>query len=294
MKELIIGLFLRIRRKSPIYILRFLKLKIFSKGSFFLVSLSHILKNCSKWLQSSTKPQIDKTKKVIDPFSAFTTHTKKMLRKNSEFYSKLLENNFLDVQCNILLEDARTTSIESNSVSAIITSPPYVTSYEYADIHQLTGFWFNYIDDLKSFRKDFIGTFYSQNEDLTCLSPIASDIIDLLKDKDDRTAKEVANYFRDMHKVAQEMYRILQIGGHACIVIGNTNFREIQLKSSEVFAELLQIEGFEISEIIKRSIPNKLIPTIRDKDTGRFAKLGDQNSKQVYPEEYIIIARKLS
>lgn len=259
---------------------------------FFLVSLSHILKNCSKWLQSSTKPQIDKSKKIIDPFTAFIAHSKKMLRKNAEFYLKLSTDNFLNFECNILLEDARSTTIKDDTISAIITSPPYVTSYEYADIHQLTGFWFNYINDLKNFRKDFIGTFYSENTDLNCLSPIAANIIDILKSKDKRTANEVANYFKDMHLVAKEMYRILENGGHACIVIGNTNYREVQLKSSEVFAELLQMEGFKILEVIKRSIPNKLIPTIRDKDTGRFAKLGDKNSKQVYPEEYIIIASK--
>jgi len=33
---------------------------------FMLVSLSHILKNCSKWLQSSTKPQIDPNKTPAD------------------------------------------------------------------------------------------------------------------------------------------------------------------------------------------------------------------------------------
>ena len=259
---------------------------------FFLVSLSHILKNCSRWLQSSTKPQIDKTKKVIDPFIAFISHSKRMIKKNAEFYSTLVEKNFLNIPCNLKLEDARHTSILSNSVGTIITSPPYVTSYEYADIHQLTGFWFNYIQDLKKFRKDFIGTFYSQNSKLECDSEIAKEIVSDLSKLDDRTAKEVANYFRDMHAVAKEMYRILKNNGHACIVIGNTNYRNVLLKSSEVFAELLTLEGFEISKVIKRSIPYKLIPTIRDKNTGRFAKLDDANSKEVYPEEYIIIAKK--
>ena len=45
-------------------------------------------------------------------------------------------------------------------------------------------------------------------------------------------------------------------------------------------------------EIIKRSIPYKLIPTIRDKQTGKFSKFENKNSKQVYPEEYILIAKK--
>jgi len=36
---------------------------------FYLVALSNILKNCSKWLQSSTKPQIDPDKTPTEVFS---------------------------------------------------------------------------------------------------------------------------------------------------------------------------------------------------------------------------------
>ena len=113
----------------------------------------------------------------------------------------------------------------------------------------------------------------------------------LLK-RDKRKAKEVANYFKDMQAVATEMHRVLKVDGHVCLVVGNTTFLEVKIKSAEVFAELLNTLGFEIIEIIKRSIPFKLIPTIRDKQTGKFSKLESKNSKLVYPEEYILIAKK--
>ncbi len=260
---------------------------------FFLVALSHILKNCSKWLQSSTKPQIDPNKTPSDPFLAFQSHTKQMMKKNAEFYKQLSENKYLKTKCEIRLEDARKTSLRANSVSAIITSPPYVTSYEYADIHQLTGYWYEYITDLSIFRKNFIGTFYSLNQETICDSAIGQEIINSLLKKDKRTAKEVANYFKDMQAVAKEMHRILKKNGHICLVIGNTTFKNVKVKSAEVFAETLTLLGFEMVEIIKRSIPYKLIPTIRDKKTGRFSKLKNKESKLVYPEEYILIAKKV-
>ncbi|MBN3581952.1 hypothetical protein JYB64_06095 [Algoriphagus aestuarii] len=259
---------------------------------FFLVALSNILKNCSRWLQSSTKPQIDPNKVPSDPFKAFKLQVNQMARKNSEFYFNLESTGFIDTKCEIKLEDARATNIVGGSVGAIITSPPYVTSYEYADIHQLTGYWFEYINDLYGFRKDFIGTFYSQNQEINTTSFIGQEIVNALLKKDNRTAREVTNYFNDMSLVGKEMYRVLKTGGHACIVIGNTTLMDVKIKSSEVFAEILTMQGFEIVEIIKRSIPNKLIPTIRDKQSGRFSKLDNKNSKLVYPEEYIIIAKK--
>ncbi len=259
---------------------------------FFLVVLSHILKNCSRWLQSSTKPQIDPNKNPTDPFLAFQSHAKQMMKKNAEFYFHLRNQNYLKTKCEIRLEDARKTSIRANSVGAIITSPPYVTSYEYADIHQLTGYWFEYISELADFRKSFIGTFYSLNQDLKCSSELAQDIINKLLIKDVRTAKEVANYFRDMQAVAEEMHRILKKGGHVCLVIGNTTFKNVKITSAEVFVEIFSKLGFLTVDIIKRSIPYKLIPSIRDKKTGKFSKRENKDSKLVYPEEYILIVKK--
>lgn len=259
---------------------------------FFLVALSNILKNCSKWLQTSTKPQVDPLKKPVDPFRAFQSQAKHMIKKNENFFNELVKLGFVQTGCEIRLEDARRTSIADSSIGTIITSPPYVTSYEYADIHQLTGFWFEYIKDLQKFRKGFIGTFYSLNQETITSTFIGQGIVNSLLDKDKRTAKEVANYFNDMHSVVKEMYRILKPGGHTCIVVGNTTFRNVKIKSAEVFTELLCSCGFDIVDIIKRSIPHKLIPTIRDEKTGRFAKLSNKQSKLVYPEEYILIAKK--
>lgn len=262
------------------------------KIDFFLVALSNILKNCSKWLQSSTKPQIDPDKIPTDPFKAFKRQVRSMLRKNAEFYKELTKLNFLDTECNIYLEDARTTGIDSESVNAVITSPPYVTSYEYADLHQLTGYWFEYVENLLKFRKQFIGTFYSYGEIVENVSSLANETIKKISEKHLRTAKEMSNYFSDMAAVSDEMFRILKVGGKAFIVIGNTTYKNVKINSAEIFEEMLKSTGFEIDEVIKRSIPHKLIPTIRDNVSGKFTTLSNKNSKEVYPEEYIIIAKK--
>ena len=259
---------------------------------FFLVCLSHILKNCSRWLMSGTKPQIDPNKIPAEPFQAFQVHCKKMMTKNSLFYAELSSKRYFDVPCIIKLADARKTKIRANSIGTIITSPPYVTSYEYADIHQLTAYWYEYINNLPEFRKNFIGTFYSLNQNTNCHSKKARQIVNELLEKDDRTAKEVANYFNDMEAVGKEMYRIVKKNGHVCIVIGNTTVKNVKINSAEVFFEILKSVGFNTVDVIRRSIPNKLMPTIRDKNSGRFTKLSNPDSKLVYPDEFIIIMKK--
>ncbi|QOW60765.1 DNA methyltransferase [Treponema pedis] len=262
--------------------------------NFFLVSLSHILKNCSKWLQSSTKPQIDKNKKPVEPFTVFKSHTQMMMKKNEEYYNELSQNKKLKVLCDIHLGDARNTKWANNSIGTIITSPPYVTSYEYADIHQLTGYWYDYFDDLWQFRQNFIGTSYSSNKIQNVDSKLGQKIVNELSDKSIRIAKNVAIYFNDMTLVAKEMYRVLQPKGKACIVIGNTTVKDVHIQSAEVFWDLLKKAGFQANRknIIKRSIPYKLMPTLRNIETGRFAKVTEPNVKKVYPNEYILVVEK--
>ena len=260
---------------------------------FFLVAISHILKNCSKWLQSSTKPQIDPKKPVVDPFESFKQHCQQMMQSDKLFYEYLQAHNFIDVPCEIKEGDARHTGIEGASIDTIITSPPYVTSYEYADIHQLTGYWMELFDDLSKFRQKFIGTSYSGKTSLEVSgSKLATDIIKALDEKSHLIARNVATYFNDLKQVAEEMARILKDGGYACVVIGNTTIKEVQIKSAEVFFDFLRGAGLKEKKIIKRNIPYKLMPTLRDKNTGRFTTLDNKDCKRVYPNEYIIIVQK--
>lgn len=269
-----------------------LEISSFEVKIFFLTALSNILKTSSRWLQDSTKPQIDKNKNTTDPLALFISQIRMMEKRNADFYKYLSKNGYLDLKCEIMLADARDTGLKDDSIDLIITSPPYVTSYEYADIHQLTGYWFRYFEDIKPFRKKFIGTFYSNNEVLSVQSEIGMSIITSLLEKNKRIAKEVANYFNDMQSVIKEMRRILKPDSRACIVIGNNKLRGINIETAQILGEYLVKEGFEIDKIYKRNITAKQIPSIRDEISGRFVKIDHPNSTKVYPNEYIIIARK--
>lgn len=263
---------------------------------FYFCALSNILKPCSRWLQSGTKPQIDPGRdgNISDPFEQFALQTRHMERQNKKFVESLKEADAITTSCKILDADARDTGIDDGVAGAVITSPPYVTSYEYADIHQLTGFWFEFIADLPEFRKQFIGTFYSGNEVTELSSPIAQRIVDQLNPKSKKYSREISNYFRDMTSVAKEMYRILRPDGIACVVVGNTNLFDVEISSAQALAEILTLSGFEISDVIKRQVAHKLNPTLRDRKSGRFTTISAKDRKEVYPEEYILVAKKKS
>jgi DNA modification methylase len=260
---------------------------------FFYCAFSNILKNCSIWLQKSNKPTRDFKKTPAEPFSTFYKQVKMMLKGNAEFYHLLNKKGFLNISCKVYCKDAREIPVKNNTVKLIITSPPYVTSYEYADLHQLTALWFEYTKDLSDFRKRFIGTSYHNKKNLILNSSLAKEIENQLLKKDRKTAEEVSTYFSEMNQVFEEMKRILIKGGKTCIVIGDTSLKKIEILNAEVFVEQLHNLGFKITEIIKREIPSKNLPSVRDEKTGRFAKITDINKTYAYATEYILIMEKI-
>lgn len=260
---------------------------------FFLVAFSHILKNCSLWLQRSTKPTRDLKKKPAKPYDALKKHLRKMQRGNNAFYKVVppyVREN-LSNYLNIKIGDARKQPVPDNSVDLIVTSSPYVTSYEYADLHQLSTLWLDLADDLTNYKKEFIGTSYKSYENKRLKSSIAMDIVSKMSKKDKKMAKEIEAFFIDMEEVFEESFRILKEGGRCCYVIGNTKLKGIDILNAEVFAESLQYSGFKLDRIIKREIPSKILPQKRDEKTGRFSNNNEANT-EAYPIEYIIIGLK--
>lgn len=280
------------KRKLAFIFAEITKLKDQDIRVFFYCGFSNILKNCSIWLQKSNKPTRDQNKKPSDPIPTFYKQIKMMIKGNARFYELLKEKNYLEIPSQVYCTDARAIPVKDNSVSLIVTSPPYVTSYEYADLHQLTALWLEYTKDLSDFRKRFIGTSYHNKKDLILNSELAEKIRNELLKKDKKTAEEVSTYFSEMNQVFVEMTRMLKKGGKTCIVIGNTSLKGVEILNAEVFAEQLQNLGLKIADIIKREIPSKNLPSVRDEKTGKFARIGDENKISAYPTEYILIMEK--
>ncbi|MCK4553890.1 hypothetical protein KAU19_02925 [Candidatus Parcubacteria bacterium] len=240
------------KRKLAFIFSEISKLKNKDIINFFYCGFSNILKNCSIWLQKSNKPTRDLSKKPADPFVAFSRQVKAMLRGNADFFNLLQEKKCLKIPCNVYCADARKIPTKNNTVNLIVTSPPYVTSYEYADLHQLTALWFEYTKNLSNFRKKFIGTSHNGIKDIILNSRIAENIKQDLEKKSKKLAKEVAIYFSEMNQCFGEMKRILKKGGRSCIVIGNTSLKGVEILNAEVFVEQMQNLGFKIDDIIER------------------------------------------
>lgn len=259
---------------------------------FFLVAFAQILKSCSIWLQKSIKPTRDLNKKEIDPLYKFGWQVKRMLKKHKQFNELLGDEVIKNNASYRVVKNTTSKNIpcESEKASLILTSPPYVTSYEYADLHQLPSLWFGFFEELSDFRKKFIGSSFRERDRINIKSKIAYDIVEALGKTKKSTG--VANYFADMLESFLEMKRVLRKGGKAAVVIGNTKIKGVDILNAEVFKEQFENIGFKTHKVIHREIPSKMLPSTRDPRNGRFTKATNTKKTLVYPTEYVLIMEK--
>ena len=234
---------------------------------FFLCAFSNILKPASKWLTKSIKPQVDPDKELADVFNLFKLQYEKMIKAieeipfEGEADNEIFTCNFLDESCDFQKADM------------IITSPPYVTSYEYADLHQLSSLWLDYADDFKLLRNGTIGSMYIDFEkELDKLNNTGKKIVENLKKRPKDKARSVTKYFLDMQTVTKKTKNILNNKGLALFVIGNTEYKGVKIDNVRHLAEFLFNAGYSSVSVSKRKISSKMLTPYRDKN-GKFCLL---------------------
>lgn len=253
---------------------------------FFICAFSNILKSTSRWLTKSIKPQVDPNKQLADVLDAFKKQCRFMIAANNE--SDVSGDSSTDIISGSFLD----SSINKPKVDMIITSPPYVTSYEYADLHQLSSLWLGFAKDYHELREGSIGSchhVYNFERELKRLNDTGSRIVFRLLDQHKSSARSVAKYFLDMQQVASTCYSMLYDGGIALFVIGNTEFKGVKIDNACHLAESLQNSGFSEVLVTKRKISKKFLTPYRD-NQGRFTK--DGKGRKIYSEEFILIGRK--
>ena len=255
---------------------------------FFQCGFSAILKATSYWLTKSIKPQRDPHKEPRAVMEAFEDQVALMRRANKG---------------NVFPRPAATTRIRARNflgntrsrdrADLIVTSPPYVTSYNYADIHQLSTLWLGYAADYRVLRRNMLGNRYG-------VRPPRDHVVRKLGDAAWRTyrdmrsqspshASSIARYFVDLDSAVQRCWEVLAPGGMAVFVIGNTQYKGVKVDNAEHLETCMGRAGFGRVRTIPRRVSLKIMTPYRDAH-GRFTR--DSSQRQVYAEEFVLIGRK--
>jgi hypothetical protein len=253
--------------------------------SFFYCAFSNILKPTSRWLTKSIKPQIDQFKRTLSVLNAFELQIKMMRMAIKELPRT---NSKVDIQTKNII----TAKLPVGEAQLLVSSPPYVTSYEYADLHQLSLLWLGFADDFRKFRKGSVGSLYHQKlstNKLNTLNEVGKIIYSRLSKVDKRKAVSVAKYFLDVDTALQKSYDILKPGGLLFFVMGNTTYKGVKIDNVKYLINCILNRSFADIEIRKRKISSKILTPYRDKK-GKFSK--SSRGRKVYQYEYIITARR--
>jgi len=170
--------------------------------------------------------------------------------------------------------------VESESIDAIVNSPPYSTALDYIknDYPQLTLLELTDIPRLetymignprlKVYSQSLLDEIGSNNPDYTNLPQNAKDTVStLVRHGRTKEAMRTYKFFKDMYLALKEMYRVLKRGSKCVIIIGNNHYKldgnYAVVKNDEVLKEMALMLGFKEDRIVVRELEKSQAGMIR-------------------------------
>ncbi len=170
----------------------------------------------------------------------------------------------VDVICELLPHDAREPyPLGDESIDLVITSPPYLNNYDYADRTRLELYFFGWAkswrDITEKIRERLIiaattqirRTDFSDNPLDEEIRSLSSSVYDELQKKISQLSKwrryksgkksydlMVAGYFNDMVKVLKQVYRVLKKGAQFVMVLGDSAPYGVYIPTDKYLGEI--------------------------------------------------------
>lgn len=173
----------------------------------------HLSKPCAWTLPYKPRPDDPGEYREVKP---------RLIEKIRRTYKDSFEQNG---SMEAIYGDARKLSLKSNSVDAIITSPPYFDTLDYINSSRLRLAICGYYEEEK------------KNE-------IKNQLI-----------QKFDTYLEEMEKCIKEFRRVLKVGGRAVIVVGDVFKPKGDINTAEVLVPIFEQYGFKCHTIIADGIP---------------------------------------
>lgn len=218
---------------------------------FLYLALSSIVVRCSN--QDSDTRWVAKQKNLEDGYAIeyFIKKSSDMLSRIIEFSKKNKGKSF------VYKKDSRELDfLQNNSVDLVITSPPYLNSYDYYLYHKLRMFILGF--DHKSAQNLEIGS----------------------RNKHNDKKQSAETYFNSIKSVFSEVYRVLKPNGYCCVVVGDSIVKSNLIKMDEEYKKIFNEIGYQFKECFSYN---------QRKYTNTFTR----NFKTQYKNSHIIFFKKI-
>lgn len=154
--------------------------------------------------------------------------------------------------------DARSLpNVETASVDAVITSPPYLNAIDYMRGHRLALVWLGYrIADLRGIRSENIGTERAPGVEVDAgLAKTLVSSLGSLEALPKRVSRMIERYALDMFQLMEEILRVLRPEGKAILVVGNSTLRGVFIENATVVSSAAELKGLTLLERRERDLP---------------------------------------
>jgi DNA modification methylase len=181
--------------------------------------------------------------------------------------------------------DARSLSLDENSVDLIVTSPPYASNaIDYMRAHKFALVWMGYsIVELSERRREYIGSEVTQGVDLVVLPPRTIAVIEDISVVDARKGLVLRRYYSEMALVLREMLRVLRPGKAAIVVVGSSLMRGRDTQTGDCLAEIGMHLGFGVAGVGTRNLDRnrRMLPA------GHLVDANSQIQQRMHKEHVI-------
>src|SRR3989338_2220209 len=216
--------------KNVQYELAIISAKIKSLGSekikdILRLALSRIIVKVSNQQSESRYKRVLKKINNGESFRLFLEHVNNIIINLLELRSLSDKETYVKV----FNKDSREINfIDTNTVDLIITSPPYLNSWDYGLYHKFRFRWLSM--DLKDYEEKEIGKHLR------------------------RDGEVLERYKQDMYKCMQGFSKVLKSGGFCVIVNSNSIFKKKYVDTNEIIIGIAKKYGIQLVETIDKKV----------------------------------------
>lgn len=158
----------------------------------------------------------------------------------------------------ILTSDARQLPVESSSVDAVVTSPPYLNRNNYVAQQKGELVLLGLIQQQSDYRDLVRSTFASHVEAALPEEAVSSidevqliiEQINLTERNNPKIPNMIAGYFDDLQRLLKELYRACRPSAPVSMVVGNTRWGGVVVPVDHIAMLIAEMEGFRPERIL--------------------------------------------
>jgi DNA modification methylase len=208
----------------------------------------------------------DHAGRLVNPFALFRTALRRTQAAVKEYAERLPEGASEPL---IFTADSVTMPIKSETVDAVITSPPYHNAVDYYRRHLLEMYWLSQVvtpaDRLLLLPKYIGRPRVSAKNPLLALPwnppPLTGTWEERIRIVSGERANDFKHYVQAMTRTFEEMTRVMKDGAVATMVVGHSTWNGNEIPTVDLFQELA--ENLKLIEVLQYPVKNRYMSYTR-------------------------------